>query len=292
MRRPCALALTAALVPACSEVLDLPDVHAGDCSPDAAFTEVAPVPGLEAGAVQSGHLSRDELTIVFSQMTTTPVQRYGDLYIAHRDHVGDQFANVRALDEVNTDVDELTASLSDDRLTLYFDREVADRQYQIFAATRQTAEDAFGFPVEISLGDAKTSNFEPFISDGLYFGSTRNGGIASLFMAPGAGTQFGRAQRLASLETVSGPTAYENPVVSADGLTIYFAAAPDAASRKDIWTAHRVNAYAPFDAPRLVTSVNTPASEAPDWISSDGCRLYFSTTRDGSPALWLATRRR
>lgn len=291
MQRLHVVALTATLVPACSEVLDLPDVHTGDCNPDAPFTELAPVPGLGTGAVQSGHLSRDELTIVFSQMTATPVQRYGDLYIAHRDHVGDEFARARALDEVSSSDDELSASLSDDLLTLYFDREVGDRQYQIFAAMRGTTEDAFGPPVEISLGDAQTSNFEPFISHGLYFGSTRNGGIASLFMAPGTGTQFGRAQPLSSLETVSVATAYENPVVSADGLTIYFGAAPDAASHKDIWIAHRVNADAPFDAPHLVKSVNTPAHETPDWISSDGCRLYFSTTRDGSPALWLATRR-
>lgn len=287
---PCLIALAAA--PACAEVLDLPELHRGDCSPDAAFTHIAPVPGLAHDLVQAAQLTSDELTIVFSRATLAPTPRYGDLYLAHRARVGDPFGDARALDEVNTEFDELGASLSDDLRTLYFDREDRDRAYRILVATRASADEPFGPATAVDLGDDTTSNFEPFrTADGLYFGSTRGNGIASLFEAWGSGPAFGAPLWLGSLEAVAAPTAYENPVPSADGLTIYFGAEPTGARAKDIWVAHRSSPGARFDPPRLVTALNTDAFENPSWLSPDGCHLYFMTDRAGAAELWLASRR-
>jgi hypothetical protein len=283
------MAISTAPLAACSVVLDLPEVHRGDCGADEDFTKTAPVAGLAPGPVQSAQLSHDELTVVFSQITPG---RYGDLYIAHRDHLGQAFGDATALEEVSSELDELTGSLSDDLRTLYFDREVQDRQYQMFMATRATPQDTFAAPVPVSLGEPMISNYEPFLTiDGLYFGSTRRSNLSSLYIAPGSGPAFGPVQRVASIETVGSGTAYENPVLSADRLTIYFGANPDRASAKQIWIAHRATTTAPFDPPQLLTSVNNVAFSTPNWLSPDSCRLYFMAGPPYARTLWVATRR-
>lgn len=185
--------------------------------------------------MENAQLSSDELTIVFSRATLAgsvdrPIEHYGDLYIAHRDHRGDAFREATALDEINSEFDELTGSLSSDQRTLYFDRQSRGGLYEILAATRPAVDQRFGTPTVILLGTSDTSDFEPFITaHGLYFGSTRGNGLASLFLAGGQGRQFAAPQRLTTLETREAPTAYEDPVVSGDGLTIYFSAPPDGA---------------------------------------------------------------
>jgi hypothetical protein len=291
------LAPLLAFATACNQMLDAPRVHRGACDPDAEFVQVAPVGGLESElGEQSAQLSHDELTVVFSrQILTGPVPRYGDLYIAHRDHRRDDFRDVTALDEVNTEFDEFSASLSDDLLTLYFDREDQGRQYEILAARRSSPGEAFGAPTPVPLGDENSSDsdFEPLITPTtLYFASTRSGGYAKLFMAAGRGTTFAAPRQMVSLETLTSPTAYENPIVASDGLTIYFSAPADNMITRDIWSASRSDPDEPFGPPHAVASINTTNHESPAWISEDSCRLYFTTKRNGRDfELWMASRR-
>ncbi|HEX3478944.1 MAG TPA: hypothetical protein VHT91_28170 [Kofleriaceae bacterium] len=284
----CVVALTAA----CS--VDIPDVHPGVCDPNAGFVQLAPVAGLGELGEQTARLSPDELTIVFSRELPALVPRYGDLYVAHRADRGDDFDDVTALDAVNSDADEFSASFSEDMLTLYFDRQVEGGRYEILAATRTRSSDAFGGPVTILLGADSSSNFEPFAAAGaIFFASTRSSGVANLFSASGAGTSF------ASPAPVMPPTsqvAYEHPVVAVDGLTIYFSAPPDSSTKRDIWTAARSARDQPFGAPHPVAALDTASIEFPTWISSDSCRLYFMTDRTQSTLkpnfeLWMASRR-
>jgi hypothetical protein len=247
--------------------------------------------------MQSAQLSRDELTIVFSRVTIAgtqdaPVPRHGDLYMAHRNHLADDFEDAVALDELNTELDERTASLSDDKLTLYFDRQDLSQRYQILAASRFAPGEPFGAPAPILLRDPVTSDIEPFIaSNGLFFASRSSDGSASLFTADGGGTSFAAIRRLASLEVLPAPIAYEHPVVSSDGLTIYFSATPDRAAPRDIWRASRSDPEQPFGSVHAVAELNTISAENPTWISEDSCRLYFMTNRTGQGlGLWLASR--
>lgn len=288
------------LLAACNQLLDIPDVHHDDCDPDAPFVHLAPVGGLDAELGDQGaQLSRDELVIVFSRLTVAgtpenPIPRFGDLYLAHRDTPDAAFGAATALGELNTELDEVGASLSEDMLTLYFDRSDPSQRYHIFAASRSTLGDVFGAPVPLALGGDASSERQPFITPtGIFFASTRGDGSADLFAASGHGTSFEPPRRLTSLETLPGPTAYENPVVSADGLTIYFSAPPDNATPRDIWTGSRATLDQSFGPPHAVAALNTPSAERPTWISDDSCRLYFVTNRAGQGfALWIASRRR
>ena len=84
-----------------------------------------------------------------------------------------------------------------------------------------------------------------------------------------------------------------SPVVSSDGLTIYFESlrADGGGMNSNIWQAHRTDVTQEFGAPQPVDGVNTADFEYPEVISNDGCRLYFARrSSSGPPHLYLATR--
>lgn len=69
-----------------------------------------------------------------------------------------------------------------------------------------------------------------------------------------------------------------SPFLTADGLTLYFAAQrPDGFGSWDIWVAHRESLCAPFGtAVNLGPSINTAAREQGAFVSRDGHLLFFS----------------
>lgn len=291
------LALASAVsVTACNQLIGVPDVHGGPCSSTAGFTQWIRVGGLEhEHGMQDAKLSHDELTIVFSRVTiidaVPQVQHYGDLYIAHRNHIEDDFDAPTAIDAVNTEFDEFGVSLSDDLLTLYFDREDRDTQYEILAATRSTQHGSFGAPTVIQLGDDTSSYFEPYITPtAMFFSSRRPNRLPSLFKALGRGTSFAPPVSLMQVETLF---AYESPVVASDGLTIYFSAVPELTTpARSIWSAQRPRSDPWFGEPRAVVALDASAPQWPTWISDDSCRLYAIAKQAGDGAqLWMGSRR-
>jgi hypothetical protein len=85
-------------------------------------------------------------------------------------------------------------------------------------------------------------------------------------------------------------------VASADGRWLYFASSRAGGGAKgelDIWVAHRVDLASPFGAPVNVAELNTASADRPSWISSDGCRMYLTSTREGGLGaldVWRAER--
>ena len=58
----------------------------------------------------------------------------------------------------------------------------------------------------------------------------------------------------------------------------------------DLWTSTRATVTAPFPAPVHLTALSTDADEVPGWLSADGCRLYFGSTRSGNNDSYVAIR--
>jgi hypothetical protein len=92
-------------------------------------------------------------------------------------------------------------------------------------------------------------------------------------------------------ELASGANEF-SPVVSADGLTIFFSSDRTDGGAKggtDIWTARRPSLTAPFSDVKTVPELNTTADEEAGWLSPDGCRLYSFSSIAGSH-LYVASR--
>jgi hypothetical protein len=104
------------------------------------------------------------------------------------------------------------------------------------------------------------------------------------------GSRFGAPSAVAEINTAG--LADEHPVVSADGLTIFFSSTrPGGLGNIDVWTAARASSGDPFGTPMDVGAVSSSSKDIPDWISPDGCRLYLHSDRNGgSPHEYVATR--
>lgn len=113
--------------------------------------------------------------------------------------------------------------------------------------------------------------------------------ILAIFVAC---TTLARAQRFSDWSTPMnvGPTINAPstgafyPVLSKDGLSLYFSASfrPDSLGGWDIYVSRRANMNDAWGPPQnLGPSVNTPYDEGAPFVSIDGHRLYFQSNRPG-----------
>jgi hypothetical protein len=106
---------------------------------------------------------------------------------------------------------------------------------------------------------------------------------------------FGALTQVTALDSVGAGYGPEAPVVTADGLTLYFV--NGTTGDYDIWVSTRSNVSAAFGAPQLVAApVNVngggAGEDSPVWVSPDGTTLYFMSNRAGSNGrdIWVATK--
>jgi len=108
------------------------------------------------------------------------------------------------------------------------------------------------------------------------------------------GAGFGQAIPRDDLSTPGASDQFA--VLTPDGLQAYFSSGPDHPSDTDIYVATRPNADAntKFQKITRVDALSDEASDdAPNWISPDGCRLYYFSGRPGGAGaydLYLAER--
>ena len=82
-----------------------------------------------------------------------------------------------------------------------------------------------------------------------------------------------------------------DPVISRDGLTLYFASTrAGGLGGADIYVTTRLSTSLAFGTPVALPGLSSAAGEGPSWISPDGCHLYLSSARAGTPDIYLAVR--
>jgi Tol biopolymer transport system component len=274
---------------------DLPDAEAGGardatgtdtmvaCSPASPFGAPVAIAELNDPGVDDGsfRLLPDELTGYFWSYRGG----VGNIYVATRPDRGSRFS-VRPVDGVSY-TNELDPAISPDGSMLMFRR--SDAGDDLWLASR--IEDAsFAAAIPLTALNSPASDAQPFFQlagDEVYFASDRTG-AGDIYRATRSGVLFSTPALVDELAT---PAGEGDPVISADGLALFFRsdrAAPLAGS--NIYVATRATTAERFGAPSLVDAVSSNAHEGPTWLSADGCRLYLWSDRAGTADIYVATR--
>jgi len=261
---------------------DSTDPSEGRCSASAPFGDIRPVPGVNTADEEIGAtFTRDELTLILARMGP---DGNSDLYTASRPSLDEPFGPLIPLTEVNSERYESGPTIADHGLTLCFHMS-RDNDADIFCSNREDPTSPFGPPFS-----AGTRVNTGLVEDEAYFGPsnlyfTRNGVIHEE-----TGWGANALDDLVDLMPTFAPTA------SADDLELFFARV-ELAGGLEMWVARRPDVTEEFQKASPVVELNSPESRSniPEWISPDGCRIYFTSDRSGGAGgtdLWQATRAR
>ena len=302
------MGLVAAWAAACGEVEGSPDAQrpadaavadgavdaavAGPCDLGAPFGDIQRVGGVNtAQADEFVSLSPDELTLYLASNRADPGTPNLDLYVATRSSRGESFSAPVAIDAVNSGSDDRAPEVSADGKALFF-HSSRSGGYDVYVSTR--ANTAAGFAAPVSVAGVNSADIEGnpgLAADGetLYFGRYTNN-VPGVWRATRGPAGYGSAS---PVEEINTPNAFWN-TTSPDDLAIFFASDRDGGrGGADIYVASRASRTEPFGHITNVAELNTDKSESPDWISPDGCRIYFSSDRPGSDGdfdVWQASR--
>jgi len=249
------------------------------CAVDAPFGRAELVAGVNGWInLYGATLSPDELTIYVS----TANGAIDHIYVATRSSTEEPFGTPRLLDQGSPD--EIIGgrpTISDDGLTLFF-YAIPDGNGEIFWTQRTATDQPFGQPYAVGAPiDTAADETDPFLSpNDLYFvrdaqiyrGGKPNGPVV-----------------IGNLPTPPNVS----PALSRDDRELFFSHHGDLGW--EIWVARRSSTGRPFEAPQLVpdlTEVSSGIVNFPQWVSPDGCRVYFSSNRPGKERLrlWQASR--
>lgn len=281
--------LPLASVVACHHaVTDAPNPSGGSCDLSKAFETPVLVAGVNSTAGERHHpsLSPDELTIYFEIADDT---RAGQIYSATRktrDAAFSEPVRVPGLQVPEAPVEEgEEPTISMDGLTLQFiyRPHPPDRGCVYYAATRAHVGDGFGLPAEIS-GLSCVGGFFSADDQSLYFDArtTDSSGAPHLtmsrFRSTGSVWLNDGPVLSAAEDQTCGPFGC-SPIVSTDGLTLLYLRASADAPDGRIWAATRAMASGPFQPVSEVgdwPELSARPLASPEWLSSDGCRLYVT----------------
>jgi hypothetical protein len=244
---------------------------------------------------QDVRLTADELTAVISGLDKYGYDR--PVAMATRASKSEAFGTPKP---VGIAPGSLRAAISPDGLGLLFQAQVygtgGTTSYDIFSATRASASAAFGNEKAVGSLNSPGLEADPFITasgKSIYFVTSRGGSI-DIYSAAAKGDTFGEFEGPSAdpLKAVNTGDTENKPTPSSDELKLFYGKRVGTA-KDDIWLATRASADAPFAAGSAVPELNSESSDAPTWLSPDGCRLYFISNRPGGPGksdVYLAER--
>lgn len=260
----------------------LPDAAVARCDPRKPFGAPTLVAGVNSASRDQGAKLLDELTIYFGSDRGGPA----GLYVATRASPTAAFGTPTALSEINAAGAASGPALTGDLRTMYYALITPGNQTgDLYVAGRATASAAFPAGTIVAGVNSSLDDLDPFITEdgsALYFDSARDGSALHLYVALRQGNgPFGAPQALTALNT---QTIDGHPVVSHDGLTIYWSSTRTdggAQGGTDIWSATRSSTAGAFANPTRVAELNSAMNESLSWISSDGCMVLLQSDRTG-----------
>lgn len=174
--------------------------------------------------------------------------------------------------------------LSQDGLRLYFWTGAANGHPDLMYSSRLGVGAPFTAAVALTAVNSTVLDQDPFFTQGgqaLFFDSKRASTDQELFISTWTSGAFTTPQRLPA--TVNSTADDERPVLSRDGLRLYFRSKRGGGlfndTDGDIWISQRATTTADFGAPTNLAVLNSHGNEFPVALSADGCSLYIASNR-------------
>ncbi len=242
-------------------------------------------------------LTDDELTIYFASNRSPGGGASFDIWTASRATKNDPFGaptivEVQTTSGINTSSDERGPTITGDGRKLFFHSSRSGK-YGLYVTERPNTSSAFVAPQAIAELNLRLIQSAPNSRDGTRLAFVSYDGDP---IPADAGTPLHEATRVGNVFTgdrMKGTdfTLSDNfPVLSADGLRLFFASNRPAPSIPDVFTATRPSLGQPFGAATRVDGVSSSGQDFPSHVSPDGCRLYLWSDRVGAFKIFVATR--
>jgi hypothetical protein len=155
----------------------------------------------------------------------------------------------------------------------------------VAVASRSAVTEAFGSAQSISAVNSSVHDQDPFFvwdQQALYFASERpSGANRDLYVSTLSSGVFSTPGILDVVNSSSDED--YRPVLSSDGLTLYFASTRQGIggdTSGDIWIATRAAIADDFGTPTNLWSLNTSGIDHPVALSADKCTLYLASNRE------------
>jgi Tol biopolymer transport system component/tetratricopeptide (TPR) repeat protein len=199
---------------------------------------------------------------------------------------------------VNSSSNDYGAVVSPDGLELYFcsDRPGGRGGYDIWVTTRATTQDPWGPPGNLG-AQINTSDWDgpwSMSPDGLTLYIEAGPSAEHLCTITRTTRAAPWGPRVSLGPAVNASSFKSTPIISPDGLELFFSSDRPGGYGDDIWVSTRATPSDLWGTPEnLGPAVNSPAIDAPTWISPDGLTLLFFSTRAGGYGTvdtWITTR--
>jgi len=269
------------------------DADAGPvCDPSKPFDSIKRLDELEIDDQYKETLTPDELDIWFGETLHSDAGNTSEIMHATRDASTSTFGTPSV--ESSIAPGDVDPAISDDGLTLYFSKFGTVGSWDLFETVRSDRKSPFSLGVQlpgaIQSSSSDTAAFVAF-DQSLYFASAR-AGTNDIWRAPAQDGGFGAPAPVTSLSSGGND---EGVVLTHDGLWAYVTSDRTdlgSAGSFDIYLAHRATTSDDFGALVNQTELNGSSAERANWISWDGCRLYFESTRNrpSGASLYVATK--
>ncbi|MCC6746686.1 MAG: PD40 domain-containing protein [Deltaproteobacteria bacterium] len=257
-----------------------------------AFASAQPIPGVNVAVGDyDPHLSSDGLRLYFASYRPTGTAEL-NLWVASRASATATVWQVEALKELNTDEADAAPTLTEDELTIVFDRPDARGDRRLYLANRSQRGLPFGAPRPVGELTVKDDGFEPGISgDGLtlVFATRRA-------WAGGGGMDLWTSRRVnrtspfdapAPLEGVNTAADERNPALfGADGL-VFSSNRAGGAGGLDLYVSYRVPNSPALGAPVRLAALATASDDQDPMVCAPQRLLLFSRASSaGSDLFW------
>ena len=259
--------------------------------PDAPFSSPRLVGELTADGDADDPTLTTEMTEIYFHSTRSGND---EIWFATRADAKAPWSVPQLATELSSPSVDMYPEISGDGLTIFLTSDRAGTtMLDLYVATRATRTAPWSAPVRvdelattrIDSGAAPTSDLRT-----LYFSSNRSLAGAALYVATRESTTAGWGQPT-MLGELDSAAADNSPFPALDGLLLFYGShRTDGQGSGDLWQASRAATNVPFDPPRPVAELNTPADDSDPWLSEDLGVIYFSSNVSGARAIYIAPR--